>query len=1188
MCAVSVTQLIAEVSIQGADKAQANLRDVGTAATTLQDKLKTIQPYNAGDSVTNIDVAQAKLTLLEEKVAQARDKLTTLQDAANAGEAVKGIPEAEANLVLLQDKAQQARTNLQELQTAAQNTGEGMTTLEQGTQAAEERISAFTPAVKEAEEATGGGFLSAIKETGGGMLDFVSKIGMSAMSAQMVWGTIKNGIGSLMDAAKADQDVMAETANRIKSTGGAAGMSSTSIRDLAQSLSGVTDFSTDATQSAENLLLSFTNIGKNVFPDATKAALDLSQGTGQDLKSSVMQLGKALNDPIAGISALARVGVSFDDQEKQQIKTMMAHNDVAGAQKVILAELSKEFGGSAEAAGKTFAGALDILNNKFQDFKGKMANIALPAVQAFANFIANDLSPDLDKFGDWFTKTAEPALSHFGSKLAEVFHSPEMKAFKTSIEDLKISFSMLLKTGEDVGSMIMKQLGINFSGTGKQAEDLGKGALKALADFFKDVARGAQDFSNWLNKIDIGEFIDGIKQAGSSLVSNFGPSIQNIVGLLKGQFSDGFNFAISTAKQLADWFKTAVVPAIKDALPGFMNLAHVILDTVVPAMINIRTIFQDVVEHAFKVFLPIIEQAVPPLIRFAGVLADNIGNGLKFIMPYVMDAAKAIGQFADEIMDRVAPIIKMWMDNLNNDIKGFMVVWNAIWPYASQILKGVWDEIVGLVKIAWALVAGIIKVGLDLLSGNWKQAWTDIQDMFKGIWDGLKTYIQGMWEIIKGIFSGAWDGIKAIFGPVGQWFHDRWNDVLNSVMSFKDSVMSHFNDIKNGAGAIFHDLINGIIDHLNDGISAMEGFVNNFGNAIDFVSEKLGAGDIIPAAHFGRIPHYAAGTPAGGHPGGPMIVGENGPELVFGQKGASVLPAGQTQALLKAFGIPGYAGGIGDAMGDFFSWIGGGASSVLSNVLGALHIGAPSLPGVLNDMASGIFGKLKDTAMDWITKHLPSFNFGGSGGSPVNVPGNVQSWIAAAMALTGVPGSWAGPLATIAMHESGGDPTAVNLTDINAQMGDPSRGLFQTIGSTFAAYALPGYTNIFDGTSNAAAAIRYIEAVYGSVFNVPGIRSLASGGSYIGYSGGTNYNPVAGTYVVGERGPELMHIPVGASVTPNHLINSDSGLAARLDMVITLLQDLRPGLTLDGQRVSSVLMPYIANNIRYGTGTTGM
>jgi SLT domain-containing protein len=155
-------------------------------------------------------------------------------------------------------------------------------------------------------------------------------------------------------------------------------------------------------------------------------------------------------------------------------------------------------------------------------------------------------------------------------------------------------------------------------------------------------------------------------------------------------------------------------------------------------------------------------------------------------------------------------------------------------------------------------------------------------------------------------------------------------------------------------------------------------------------------------------------------------------------------------------------------------------------------------------------------------------------------------------------------------------------------MGDPSRGLFQTIGATFNAYALPGHTNIFDGTSNAAAAIRYIEATYGSVFNVPGIRSMANGGGYVGYSGGTSFNSTAGTYVVGEHGAELVHLPVGASVTPYDQLSSfgdNREILALLNRIATLLEH---GMSLDGQRVSSALMPYIANNIRYGTGSTGM
>jgi phage-related protein len=870
-----------------------------------------------------------------------------------------------------------------------------------------------------------------------------------------------------------------------------------------------------------------------------------------------MMLGKALNDPTTGLSALTRVGVTFSDQEKEQIKTMMAHNDVAGAQKVMLKELSSEFGGSAEAAGKTFAGAVDIAKNRLENFEQKMGTALLPLLTNFMNMVSSNVMPILQKFGDWFTGTAIPALQHFGEQIDKAFHSPPVQAFIASAKDLGGALGELLHTVSDVAGMILGQLGISFTGAGNQAKAFATGALKQLTDIIHDVANNIRGATDWLNKMDFGDIIGGAKQAGSSMLSMM-PGVNLIQVLMKH------------SQDLANWWQSSVIPTFKQAEPGFKNLGQA-LAGLLPVVEHIASVIHDSMQHAFEAMLPVMEQAIPIIIKIAGIVSDGLGAAIKFLTPYIMQAVDAIGKFAGEIVDRVAPIISQWFTNLNNDIDAFMAVWKFVWPFVSQLLKGVWDEIMGIVKIAWAIVAGIIKIGLDLLSGNWKQAWTDFQDMLKGIWDGIKTYLNGAWEIIKSIFGGA------------------FTFIVNAVTNFKNSVMDHFNQIKDSAGAIFHDLINGIIDHLNDGISAVEGFVNGFGNAIDAVSEKLGAGDIIATVHIGRIPHYADGTPAGGHPGGPALVGEQGPEIAMLPKGTSVLPAGQTKSLLKAMGVPGYAGGVGDALGDFFSWIGGGAKSILDNVLSALHIGAPSLPGALNDMSSGILNKLKDTAVDWIGKHMPSFNFGGGGasGTPVNVPGNVQSWIAAAMALTGVPGNWAGPLAAIAMHESGGDPNAINNWDINAMMGDPSRGLFQTIGATFNAYALPGHNNIYNPIDNASAAVEYIKATYGSVFNVPGIVSMEGGGGYVGYAGGVTNAP-GGWSIVGERGPEAMYVPKGSSIVPNNQLSSlgdNREILARLDQIASLLQY---GMTIDGQRVSGALMPYITSQIRYAVGAHGM
>ncbi len=118
------------------------------------------------------------------------------------------------------------------------------------------------------------------------------------------------------------------------------------------------------------------------------------------------------------------------------------------------------------------------------------------------------------------------------------------------------------------------------------------------------------------------------------------------------------------------------------------------------------------------------------------------------------------------------------------------------------------------------------------------------------------------------------------------------------------------------------------------------------------------------------------------------------------------------------------------------------------------------------------------------------------------ISGNLSGWITTAMALTGVGPDWYGPLAQIIEHESSGNPNDINLWDYNAQHGDPSRGLMQLTGENMADYHLQGMENIYDPVSNIAAGIQYIKSRYGSVYNVPGIRALAEGRSYVGYANG--------------------------------------------------------------------------------------
>src|SRR5260221_9646237 len=224
---------------------------------------------------------------------------------------------------------------------------------------------------------------------------------------------LKDQLGSVFEESMNAQAGMAQTNKVLQTTHDASGQTAQGIADLAGNLSHLTQFSDDTVQAAENMIATFTNIKGNVFPQATKTVLDMSQALGQDTKSSAIQLGKALNDPLTGITALQRVGVTFTKGQKDSIKAMMDTGNMAGAQGVILKELQNEIGGSAEAAGKTFPGQLKILGQTFDDLKQNIGDAVMPVLSRLISWVTDTAVPALGRFSTWFTTTAAPALGRF-------------------------------------------------------------------------------------------------------------------------------------------------------------------------------------------------------------------------------------------------------------------------------------------------------------------------------------------------------------------------------------------------------------------------------------------------------------------------------------------------------------------------------------------------------------------------------------------------------------------------------------------------------------------------------------------------------------------------------------------------------------------------------------------------------
>jgi hypothetical protein len=196
-------------------------------------------------------------------------------------------------------------------------------------------------------------------------------------------------ISSTVAAARESQKIGRATAAVLKSTGGAAGVSAAQVGDYATQLSQVSGIDDEAIQSSENLLLSFTNVkngvgaGNDIFRQATSTIVDMSAALGKDTRSSAIQLGKALNDPIRGLATLSRVGVQFSDQQKTQIKTLVKSGRTMDAQKIILGELNKKFGGAAKAA----ATPVDRLKVSLGNLQEELGGALTPVIDRSATLL---------------------------------------------------------------------------------------------------------------------------------------------------------------------------------------------------------------------------------------------------------------------------------------------------------------------------------------------------------------------------------------------------------------------------------------------------------------------------------------------------------------------------------------------------------------------------------------------------------------------------------------------------------------------------------------------------------------------------------------------------------------------------------------------------------------------------------
>ncbi|MEV5911060.1 phage tail tape measure protein [Streptomyces chartreusis] len=326
-------------------------------------------------------------------------------------------------------------------------------------------------------------------------------------------------------------------------------------------------------------------------------------------------------------------------------------------------------------------------------------------------------------------------------------------------------------------------------------------------------------------------------------------------------------------------------------------------------------------------------------------------------------------------------------------------------------------------------------------------------------------------------------------------------------------------------------------------------YTNGIKKVWDGVAGFVGL-DKLPAAKFAGGGRTRGGTP--GKDSIPSLLMAD--EFVVKRSSARSVGFGALEYINRTGELPVQRFADGGIVGDALSWVGDKARKIGGAVMDGVDFLAN--PGKLWNKATGfirdkiakigqnkfaqMIGKVPLKMLSSLKDKVVSAATGMFGGGSTDVGGSgVKRWtsvVLQALKLVGQPASLLPVVLRRMNQESGGNPRAINNWDINAKNGDPSRGLMQTIGATFNAYAGKLRSRgIYDPLANIYASMRYALSRYGSLaaaYNRPG--GYASGG-----------RPRAGELAwVGEQGPELVRFGSGNSTVYDH--RTSVGMAAGL------------------------------------------
>ena len=392
-------------------------------------------------------------------------------------------------------------------------------------------------------------------------------MGLLAGGAAGAAVAISQGLGAALSEGikgfQAQNKASAQTDAALKSTGNAAGVTRKHIESFNTALERQTGLEAEVVQGGQNMLLTFTKISNagpdKIFDRATLAAADLSVALGKDMQGSAMMVGKALNDPLKGVTALGRAGVQFTASQKATIKSLVDTGNVAGAQKMILKELETQVGGSAKAFGETTPGQIAKAKNAFGEMTESVVAAVVPLLTATLPGLTAGIQNVTGFFQTNFPKmqaAAQAVWAWFSANLLPTFQS-----IAQSLGSLVMSIVNVFRTNWPAIKAVVVPVVAAIGGVIKSTFGVIGGILKTISALLRGDFRGA-----W----------EGLKSIGSNVLNGILALVRNIPAALlaaaKGILAAALRLGKDVVTKIAEGIGSAP-GLIKRALSKLFGLA---------------------------------------------------------------------------------------------------------------------------------------------------------------------------------------------------------------------------------------------------------------------------------------------------------------------------------------------------------------------------------------------------------------------------------------------------------------------------------------------------------------------------------------------------------------------------------------------------------------------------------------